>query len=120
SFLIALFKAEIANSELIYNFFEEKSIHWLDDIDLACSMVLKNLKGMEEGGRLEIMPLYKDEMDEREFVKSLFRETMRKDKESEGLIDELTSNWELDRIAKMDVLLMKLAITEFQIFNNIP
>ena len=120
SFLIALFKAEIANSELIYNFFEEKSIHWLDDIDLACSMVLKNLKGMEEGERLDIMHLYKDEMDERDFVKSLFKETIRRDKENEALIDELTSNWELDRIAKMDVLLMKLAITEFQIFNNIP
>lgn len=120
NFLIALFKAEIANSQLIYNFFEEKSIHWLDDIDLACSMVVKNLKGMEEGERLDIMPLYKDEVDERDFVKSLFRETIRKDKENEGLIDELTSNWELDRIAKMDVLLMKLAITEFQIFNNIP
>ncbi len=45
---------------------------------------------------------------------------MRRDKENEALIDELTSNWELDRIARMDVLLMKLAITEFQIFNNIP
>lgn len=120
NFLIALFKAEIANSQLIYNFFEEKSIHWLDDIDLACTMVVKSLKGMEEDERLDIMPLYKDEVDEREFVKSLFRETIRKDKENEGLIDELTSNWELDRIAKMDVLLMKLAITEFQIFNNIP
>ena len=45
---------------------------------------------------------------------------MRRDKENEKLIDDLTKNWELDRIAKMDILLMKMAITEFQIFNNIP
>ena len=42
------------------------------------------------------------------------------DEESEKLIDELTSNWELDRIAKMDIILMKMAIAEFQIINNIP
>jgi N utilization substance protein B len=42
------------------------------------------------------------------------------DKENEVIIDELTKNWEFDRIAKMDVILMKMAITEFQIFNNIP
>ncbi|TNE75901.1 MAG: transcription antitermination factor NusB [Bacteroidetes bacterium] len=120
AFLINLFKVEIANFPLLYNYFEEKSIHWMDDIDLACSMVIKTLKGMEENQPLEILPLYKDEEDEKEFVKNLFRETVRRDKENEVLIDELTSNWELDRIARMDVLLMKLAITEFQIFNNIP
>lgn len=120
AFLINLFKVEIANFPLLYNYFEEKSIHWMDDIDLACSMVIKTLKGMEENQPLEILPLYKDEEDEKEFVKNLFRETVRRDKENEELIDELTSNWELDRIARMDVLLMKLAITEFQIFNNIP
>ena len=66
------------------------------------------------------MPLYKDEVDEKEFIQLLFRKTILMDEESEKLIDELTSNWELDRIAKMDIILMKMAIAEFQIFNNIP
>lgn len=120
AFLIALFKSDIANFEPLYNFFEEKSIHWLDDIDLVCSMVIKTLKSMSPDKEVDILPLFKDEEDERDFVKRLFKETVRKDKENEAMIDELTSNWELDRIAKMDVLLMKLAITEFQTFNNIP
>ncbi len=42
------------------------------------------------------------------------------DKENEQIIDDYTKNWELDRIAKMDVILMKMAITELQIFSNIP
>ena len=42
------------------------------------------------------------------------------DRENESLIDELTDNWELDRIAKMDVILMKMAITEFQVCSSIP
>ena len=118
-FAINLFKTEIANYPLLYDFFEEKSIQWMDDIDLACTMVIKTIKGFsEEGG--EILPLYKDKEDELDFVRDLLRKTISFDKENEQLIDELTKNWELDRIAKMDVVLMKMAITEFQIFSNIP
>lgn len=119
-FAVSLFKKYIANSELIYNFFEEKSINWLDDIDLACSMVLKSIKGIEEEKTFHVMPLYKDKEDEITFVKMLLQKTIALDKENLTLIDELTKNWELDRIAKMDILLLKMAITELQIFNNIP
>lgn len=120
-FLIDLFKVEIANFPLLYNYFEEMSIHWLDDIDLACTMVLKTLKTIDaENDELVILDLYKDEEDEREFTRELLRKTISMDKENEALIDELTKNWELDRIAKMDVILMKMAITEFQVFKTIP
>lgn len=119
-FACNLFKSEIANFPLLYNFFEEKSIHWLDDIDLACSMVLKTLKTAKEGESILFLPLYKDPEDEIPFVKTLLQKTISKDKENLELIDELTQNWELDRIAKMDILLMKMAITELQEFNNIP
>jgi len=119
-FVQDIFKVEIANFPLLYNFFEEKSIHWLDDIDLACSMVLKTIKSAEEGKGLEIMPLYKKDDDEKEFILTLLRKTVSMDKENEQLIDELTQNWELDRIAKMDIILLKMAITELQNFSSIP
>lgn len=120
AFAVELFKTEIANFPLLYNFFEERDIHWLDDIDLACSMVIKTVKHFEEGDGNHIMDLFKDEEDELEFVKTLLRKTVTLDKENEKMIDDLTQNWELDRIAKMDVILMKMAITEFQVFNSIP
>jgi len=120
AFAIALFKADIANSEILYNFFEEKSIHWIDDIDLACSMVIKTIKAFELDGKNEILPLYKDKEDEVMFINELLKKTIAFDKENEQLIDDYTKNWELDRIAKMDVILMKMAITELQIFNSIP
>lgn len=120
AFMVALFKTDIANFQHLYNYFEELSIHWLDDIDLACSMVLKTIKSFEEDGSNPILPLYKDEEDERKFIRELLRKTIVMDSENEVLIDELTSNWELDRIARMDIILMKMAITELQIFNNIP
>ena len=119
-FVMDLFKIEIANSELLYHFFEEKSIHWMDDIDLSCAMVLKTIKGFEENQTFEFMDLFKDPKDEQDFVRELLRKTISLDKENEALIDDLTKNWELDRIAKMDIILMKMAITEFQIFETIP
>ena len=120
AFMIALFKEEIANSPLIYDFFEERSIHWIDDIDLACAMVVKTLKAFEVGQDHAILNLYKDKEDELNFVSQLLQKTVVLDKENEDMIDELTKNWELDRIAKMDIILMKMAITELQIFNSIP
>lgn len=120
AFCLDLFKIEIANSPYLYNFFEEESIFWMDDIDLACSMVLKTLKLQAENEALELLPLYKKDDDEEEFIKHLLRKTIALDKENEQLIDDLTKNWEFDRIAKMDVILMKMAITELQIFNSIP
>ena len=119
-FALALFKTEIANYPLLYDFFEEKSIQWMDDIDLACSMVLKTMKSFTLEGDNDILKLYKDKEDEQQFVTELLRKTISLDKENELLIDDLTKNWELDRIAKMDVVLMKMAITEFQIFNSVP
>lgn len=120
-FIIDLFKVEIANFPLLYSYFEDLSIHWLDDIDLACTMVLKTIKTIDSADQdAIILDLYKDEDDEREFTKELLRKTISMNKENEVLIDDLTKNWELDRIAKMDVILMKMAITEFQIFKTIP
>lgn len=119
-FAISLFKNDIANSPLLYHFFEEKSIHWMDDIDLACSMVLKTLKTVTPEGKVEILPLYKDQEDEQEFVRTLLRKTVSMDSENLSLINDLTKNWELERIARMDILLLKMAITELQVCNNIP
>jgi N utilization substance protein B len=119
-FLVELFRAEIANSEILYSYFEEQSIHWMDDIDLACSMAIRTIKSIEKGETVSILPLYKEDDDEQEFIRELLRKTISLNKENESLIDELTKNWELDRIAKMDILLMKMAITELQVFNNIP
>ncbi len=121
AFVIDLFKEHVANSTLIYHFFEEMSIHWIDDIDLACSMVIKTIKTFkEDGDNNKILPLYKDEEDEKDFISRLFRQSIDQYDDNQKLIDDLISNWELDRLAIMDILLMNLAITEVKEFSNIP
>ncbi|PKR81109.1 hypothetical protein CW751_05870 [Brumimicrobium salinarum] len=127
AFMVQLFKTEIANFPLLYDFLEEKSVYWIDDIDLACAMVIKTIKSFqpvdeseEETQQNSILPLYKPHDDEKEFITDLLRQTIGLRDENLQIIDELTQNWELDRIAKMDVLLMELAITEMVTFSNIP
>ncbi|NCA22932.1 MAG: hypothetical protein EBS86_17625 [Crocinitomicaceae bacterium] len=66
AFILNLFKIEIANSEPLHNFFEERSIHWMDDLDHTCSMVLKTLKTAQENEEFQILPLYKENDSEKE------------------------------------------------------
>ena len=120
NFLVQLFRSEIANSQLIYNFFEEEEIRWMDDIDLACSMVIKTIKMSTEEVDFDFLPLYKENDDEKDFITTLLKQTVALDSESENLIEEMADNWELDRIAKMDVLLLKMAFAELQSFESIP
>lgn len=121
-FALDLFKKEIANFELIHDYFENKSIFWLDDIDLMCAMVVKTIKLIKEDSTEDspILELYKDKDDELTFVKELLRNTARMDDENTAVIDELTKNWELDRIAKMDIILLKMALTELKVLTSIP
>jgi len=120
-FALDIFKEEIANFPLLYNYFEEQHIDWLDDIDLACNMVLKTIKDIEpHNTQVRVLTLYKDEENEKEFVNDLLRKTIAMNSDNEQLITELTSNWDIERIAKIDVLLLKMAITELQICPTIP
>ncbi|MFZ5554271.1 MAG: transcription antitermination factor NusB [Bacteroidota bacterium] len=120
-FAAAIFKDYFANSEQLLNFFEEQSIFWVDDIDMVCAAVIKTIKSTTDGNKADaILPLYKDETEDAKFVKDLFRKVTTGNDEAEKLISEKAANWELERIALMDMLLMKMAITEAIEFPTIP
>jgi transcription antitermination protein NusB len=120
NFMLQLFKDSVANSPLLYNFFDEKSIYWMDDLDLCCSMVLKSIKTMTPGEDFVPMPLYKDPADESMFVHDLLRKTIQNNAEYDVLITEMVDNWETERIAKMDLVLLKMGVTELLYFQSIP
>lgn len=119
-FAVDLLKEEIAQFELLHDFLENESIYWLDDIDLVCAMLIKNVKQTKEGEDFQLMNLFKDEEEEEEFANTLVYQTIKREEENSQLIDRLTKNWDLDRIAKMDFILLKLAITELLENKNIP
>ena len=120
-FIIRLITELFSNSEDLQSNLEEQSIYWNDDMEYISSMVEKTLKKFktDSGEKTPLMPLFKNVEDE-EFVKILFRKAVLHSKKSSELIDKNTTNWEVDRIALMDILVMQLAITEILEFPEIP
>ena len=120
-FIIKLITDLYSNSEDLQSNLEEQSIYWNDDMEYISAMIEKTLKKFkpESGEKTPLMPLYKNEEDQ-EFVKILFRKAILNSKKCSELIDKNTTNWDVYRIALMDILVMQLAITEVLEFPEIP
>lgn len=120
--IIALFKKHVVNFEPLQQYFDDKSIFWADDLDLAASMTIKTFKMFDEnsGSDQPVLELYKDPEDEKKFVRTLFRQTIVQSDENEAMIKEKAENWDMERIAMLDMILMKMALTEAREFNQIP
>ena len=121
-FIISVYKNHIAGSISLDQYFEEKSIYWSDDIELIDSMVIKTFKSFIEHSDEyhPILNLYNDEEEDKEYVLQLFRKTIINSAEYEQIIASKTKNWEVERIALMDILIMKMAICELLNFPSIP
>jgi N utilization substance protein B len=121
-FILEVFREFIADFELVNHLYEEKNLHWGDDIYIVNPMIVKLIESFKENSNpdFSLMSLYKDKEEDGQFVKDLFRETAMRNEEIEKLIGDKTKNWEVERIALMDVLLMKMAITEILHFSSIP
>ena len=120
-FIEKVFNKIILVTEDLYEVLEEQSIYWNDDIDYVISMISKTLKSFNEHSDLNqpLLPIFKD-LDDKNFAKELLRKSIVNHKEIRDLIKEHSHNWDLDRIAFMDILIMQLAITEFLYFPSIP
>lgn len=66
------------------------------------------------------MPVYKDEADDKDFVRQLFEQTILNNREYEAAVSKRTQNWDVERIAMMDILLLKMALAELVHFPGIP
>lgn len=121
--VVQIFKDCVVNNELVQHSVDEASIFWSDDLDLAASMGLKTIKswkGKKWNGEAPLLNLFKEEKEEREFLKELFRQTIVLSIDHENMIAEKASNWDLDRIAYADMILMKMALAEARTFKSIP
>ena len=119
AFVINFYKEIIAPNEKLAEYYEDKMISWVDDIPFVNTWVVKSLSKCKINKSFMLGTLYKDKDDE-DFVSNLFTKTVLKHKELEKDITEKTPNWETDRIADIDMILIKMAITEFIAFPSIP
>jgi N utilization substance protein B len=120
-FIEKVFTKVILVTEDLYEVLEEQSIYWNDDVEYVISMISKTLKSFNERSDMNhaLLPIFKD-MDDKNFAKELLRKSIINHKEIRDLIKEHSRNWDLDRIAFMDILIMQLAISEFLYFPSIP
>jgi N utilization substance protein B len=108
-------------NELLGSILEEQSIYWNDDLEFITSMIVKTIKKFKEmdGPDKPLMQLYKNQED-RDYVIKLFRLSILHREEYVAYIKENTRNWDLERIAFMDILIMQMAIAELVGFPSIP
>lgn len=120
-FIEKLFNKTILVSEDLYSVLEEKSIYWNDDVEFVISMITKTLKRFNElsDSTQALMPMFKDQED-KDFAKELLRKSIINHNELRELIKEHSKNWDVERIAFMDILIMQLALSEFLYFPTIP
>ncbi len=116
-----IYKNIIAKDERLDDLLEEKSLYWNDDRATVDTFVLKSIKRFEEREKSnqELLPDFKDEED-RDYAERLFRNSILKEEEYRTLIRQNVKNWEFDRLAFMDVVIMQVALAELMSFPNIP
>ncbi len=119
-FLLEAVKKHILESTAFRHTIEEINSFWFEDLDFVCHMMLRSIKTFFDQKKLELFGTYKDEEEDKQFVRELFHQTILHNTEYEKAITEKTKNWELDRIALMDIILMKMALAELMTFPSIP
>ncbi len=116
-----LYKSFVFNNDSLDQVLEDQSLYWNDDKEIVDTFVLKTIKRFEEskGASQPLLSEFKDDED-REFARRLFRRTILNGDYYRHLISDNTRNWDLDRVAFMDVVIMQCALAEILSFPNIP
>ena len=119
NFTVNFYKEIIAPNEKIAEYYEDKMISWVDDIPFVNTWVVKTLNKQSPKDTFKLGKLFKNKDDE-DFVSELFKKTMLNKHKYDEDIKDKTPNWETDRIADLDLILIKMGITEFLHFPSIP
>ncbi len=115
------FKSLICADEELIELLEQKSLYWNDDLEIVSTFVMKTIKQFDEakGEEQTLLPMFKDD-DDAEFAKLLFRNTLLHGEEYRDYIENFIKNWEIERVAFMDIVIMMVAMSEFYQFPSIP
>lgn len=119
-FVVDMFSELIAPNEKLYSYLEDFKLTWVDDIPVVNTQIQKQLRHMSADADLIKVPtIYKDEED-KDFASALFRKTVLNESELAKEFIDKTPNWDVERIAELDTIILKMAICEFLKFPSIP
>ena len=116
-----LYRSTIAQNDEIDEILEEQSLYWNDDKAIVDTFILKTIKRFEpeNGAEQELMPEYKDDED-KEFARKLLRTAITGADAYRKLMENNAKNWDMERFAFMDILIMQVALAEIMAFPSIP
>lgn len=120
-FIVDLFSDVIVTNEKLYDYLEDNKLTWIDDIPLVNTHIIKQLSALksDKNNDFKVTKLYKDTEDQL-FVQELFRKTVLNEQEFSKEFVDKTTNWDVDRIAEIDTIILKMAICELLKFPSIP
>ena len=119
--ILHLYKGLIFKNETIHDFMESEDLNWSEDKHIIRSMIVKTFKNLEASDpEIELATLSNNWEEDKAFFEELFETTVKKDKEFEKLIADKSKNWDIERMAIMDKIILKMAIGEMVCFPSIP
>jgi len=118
-FVVTFFKEIVAPNSKLAEYFEGENITWVDDIPFVNTWVVRSLTKQKSANAFKLGSLYKNQ-DDQDFVTDLFKKVILNHHSFENDIKIHTPNWETDRIADMDMILIKMGVCEFLNFPFIP
>jgi transcription antitermination protein NusB len=120
-FIVNLYEEVIASNDKLYDYLEDNKLTWVDDIPVVNTEIVKQLRAIksEKDTSFKVPKIYKDTED-KEFVSNLFRKTVLNETELAKEYIDKTPNWDTERIAEIDTIILKMAICEFSKFPSIP
>lgn len=120
-FLVSCFKEHIAPSVYLFNYLEDHQLTWIDDLPVVNTFLLKILKQLDvDKPKSLLFPKPIENIEDLEFGVELLEKTLGKDEELAAELEGKTPNWEADRIAQLDRVILKIAIIELLYFPSIP
>lgn len=123
AFISKIYNKFIVDNEIIEQLIEEQSIYWPLDLELVHLSVMKTFEKMKlvQNENSEVLQdLYREKEDDLSFTKELLRKTLVNNKEYNDLVAKYAKNWESDRLAKIDIILLKMAMAELEHMSSIP
>ncbi len=115
-----LVKSIIFKNQTINDFFEMNDLRWSENKPILKSLVTKTIKGLAENESFELLELSYNWDEDLAFFKTIYNTTLAEEDTYEELIASKSKNWDIDRIASTDMVMLEMAIQEMINFPSIP
>ena len=117
-----IFKNIIFKEKNLQSLFEEQDLNWVENKSIVKSLVNKTVKmfGEETEEEPVLLDLSANWEDDKAFFEELYHQTLQEDEKYEAMIAASVKNWDVERVALLDKIILKMALCEMHIFRSIP